>query len=62
MRIKLRPDKDLRVKKIRIGRVPTLVLQPANQADYTMLMDDELSREAIKRFERRFEDALERYC
>lgn len=108
MRIKLRPDKDLRVQKTRIGRVPALVLRPANQTDYTqlppcytfvgdgepfyaetlayvdnlkaagveaevdvyhtdmhafdMLRDDDLSREAIKRFERHFEEALEKYC
>lgn len=31
MKIKLRPDKDIHVQKIRIGRVPTLVLRPANR-------------------------------
>ena len=30
MKIKLRPDKDVRVEKIKIGRVPTLVLRPVN--------------------------------
>ena len=29
MKIKLTPDKDIRVEKIRIGRVPTLILRPA---------------------------------
>ena len=31
MKIKLRPDKDVRVQKIRICRVPTLILRPANR-------------------------------
>ena len=31
MKIKLRPDKNIHVHKIRIGRVPTLVLCPANR-------------------------------
>lgn len=31
MKIRLRPDKDICVRKIRIGRVPTLVLRTANQ-------------------------------
>ena len=31
MSIKLRPDKDISVQKIRIGRVPTLVLQPVDR-------------------------------
>ena len=32
MRIKLWPDKDIRVRKCRIGRVPTLILRPANRS------------------------------
>lgn len=31
MKIKLRPDNDFHVQKIRIGRVPTLVLRPAHR-------------------------------
>ena len=31
MKIKLWPDKDIHVHKIRIGPVPTLVLRPANR-------------------------------
>mgnify|MGYP002869382006 CR=1 FL=1 len=31
MKMKLRPDKEIRVQKIRIGRVPTLILRPANR-------------------------------
>ncbi|MBQ9198021.1 MAG: alpha/beta hydrolase [Clostridia bacterium] len=31
MKIKLRPDRDIRVQKIRIGRVPALILRPANR-------------------------------
>lgn len=31
MEIKLRPDKDIRVQKVRIGRVPTLILRSANR-------------------------------
>ena len=30
MNIRLTPDKDLRVEKIRIGRIPTLILRPAS--------------------------------
>ena len=33
MKIKLRPDKAVRARKIRLGRVPTLVLKPASQPD-----------------------------
>ena len=32
MSIKLWPDKDIRVRKCRIGRVPTLILRPANRS------------------------------
>ena len=32
MRIKLKPDKDIRVQKGRIGRVPVLVLKPREHA------------------------------
>lgn len=32
MKIKLWPDKDIRVQKSRIGRVPTLILRPANRS------------------------------
>ena len=32
MKIKLSPDKDIRVRKVRLGRVPTLVLRPANRS------------------------------
>ena len=31
MKMKLWPDKDILVRKVRIGRVPTLVLRPANR-------------------------------
>ena len=31
MKIKLTPDKDIRVRKIRVGRVPVLVLKPAKR-------------------------------
>ena len=31
--IKLTPDKNLRVQKIRVGRVPVLILRPAKQPD-----------------------------
>ncbi len=31
MKIKLRPDKEIRVQTLRIGRVPTLVLRPARR-------------------------------
>ena len=33
MKIKLTPDKNLRVQKIRVGRVPVLILRPAKQPD-----------------------------
>ena len=33
MMIKLTPDKNLRVQKIRVGRVPVLILRPAKQPD-----------------------------
>ncbi|MBR1457692.1 MAG: alpha/beta hydrolase fold domain-containing protein [Oscillospiraceae bacterium] len=32
VKLRLRPDGDVRVRKLRIGRVPTLVLQPASRA------------------------------
>ena len=31
MKIKLTPDQDLRVEKLRIGNVPTLILRPAKR-------------------------------
>ena len=31
MKIKLKPDSDIAVQKIKIGRVPTLILRPANR-------------------------------
>ena len=31
MKIKLKPDSDLAVQKIKVGRIPTLILKPANR-------------------------------
>lgn len=32
MKIRLTPDKDIRTRKIRVGRVPVLVLRPAKRS------------------------------
>jgi hypothetical protein len=33
MRFQLKPDSDVRVQQLRIGRIPTLVLKPAKVAE-----------------------------
>ena len=48
MHIKPWPDWEIRVEKKRVGHVPVLILRP----------QDAVSQEAIRNFERHFEQAL----
>lgn len=49
MKVQLKPDREIRTETIRIGRMPVLVLRPAER---------EPAPEAIRRFHEKFERAM----